>query len=67
MTGKEICEAAVRNTWADLDDAEVSRRARMYWDASPNGELWHVFQLAMLSPQQQRERLSKWFSRCLNT
>lgn len=42
-TGKEICEAWIRRQHPQASEADVARLAREFWDASPRGELFHVF------------------------
>ena len=43
MTGKQICEAWVRRQHPDLPAGDVEREALAFWNASPTGELGHVF------------------------
>jgi hypothetical protein len=43
MTGQEICEAWIRKQKPEASDEEVARLALEFWNASPTGEIDHVF------------------------
>lgn len=43
MTGADICRAFVRATLPTLDAKAVEREAKLFWEASPDGSLEHVF------------------------
>ena len=63
MTYRELCEGAVRLAWPDLDADTVTRRAKAFFDSSPTGEVWHVFDLAEAPPDAQAAMLREWFER----
>ncbi len=58
MTCKEICVAWIRRCHPDLtDQVEIERLALAFWEASPSGELSHVFDAADILEREHAQRL----------
>ena len=45
-TCKEICEAYIKFCFPDLSQEQVEKEAKDFYEASPTGELFHVFAAA---------------------
>ena len=46
MTCKEVSEAAARIAYPSLPQEAIGRIGVAIWNASPTGELYHIFELA---------------------
>ena len=53
----EVCEKGAKLTYPNVADSTIKKIGQAIWEASPTGELWHVFTLHEMLEENSAEEI----------